>query len=969
MTANNSDSIGEFRIVTTGGKAEYGRSAGAQVELITRSGTNDWHGNVFEYLRNTELNANDFFNNSSRTARPKFIQNIFGGSVGTKILRDKWFIFGNFQGRRTSQDTIRNRTVYSAEAKQGIFRFPGGSYNIVQNDPLRRGIDPEAAKLLARLPASNNTDVGDGLNTLGYRFNSPSGGLEDQYTIKSDYNISPTNRAFFRWSWQRNTSFDALNSADATFPGEPVGTQGGRRYGFSAGNDWTLRPNLINEFRIGYQKSTVAFLRPGRPQGIAYYFAGSTVTQPNFDGFGQGRWSPVIDITENLTWLKGKHTFKMGASIRRTTQYGYNEAGIYPTVRFNVANGANVPSTVGPAGITAAQRTIFEGLYNNVLGRVAQVNQTYYSDLTKFQDGPLVRNFVLNEGGLFFQDDWRVSSKLTLNIGIRYEYFVRPTETGGFQGYLDKAGIMQTGSPVTDATIVKGNNWFKTDWNNFAPRFGFAYDVRGDGKIAVRGNWGIFYDRAMGAVVSAVDGSTPGFSQAVQIFPNSSGTTDIRASDPSLPKTTPPAAPQLTPPANRQLTVYVPNPNLATGYVESYGLNVQWQISPGTVLETGYVANRGIKLYMNRDINQPRVNGQFMADFREIQAFCNAGSGTSCPNTGPAPGAGNALVRMYGTPQAVITSLGATQFAQGLVGTVVDTLDRSAANYNRYSNAGLPQTYLRPYPQFNRVYIGTNDGRSYYDSLQLSLRRSRGALRMSANYTWGKALDNVGAYSATSSAPEGNGFAAPIDNLNLRLMRGVADFDRRHTFTSNYSYTLPFGKGKRFGANWNRLTDSLAGGWDLGGLWIWQTGAPYTVLSQRFTAGYNSQFTWANYGGGTRGYVGSVDRRGDGVYFLNDSQRQQFSFPTAGDLGNQGRNQFYGPRFFDVDLSMVKKFKVTETIAFAFRAEAYNLFNNTNFGGLQLNINTPSTFGKFSSTTGLQAGSARTMQMSLRLDF
>ncbi|MBS1876310.1 MAG: carboxypeptidase regulatory-like domain-containing protein [Acidobacteria bacterium] len=961
MTANNTDSIGELRTVTGAGKAEYGRSAGAQVELITRSGSNDWHGNLFEYLRNTELNANDFFNNSSGTARPKFIQNIYGGSVGTKILRDKWFIFGNFQGRRTSQDTIRNRTVYTPEAKQGIFRYKDStgaiqSFNIVNNDPFKKGMDPTVAKLLARLPSPNNTDTGDGLNTQGFRFNSPSGGMEDQFTIKSDYNVSNTHRVFLRWSWQRNSSLDALNSADSTYPGEPSGTQGGHRWGYSIGDDWTLKPNLINEFRFGHQMATVAFLRPGRPTGTAVYL--NLPYNPDFNGFGQGRSSPVNDVTENLTWLKGKHTFKMGASIRHTLQHGYNESGIYPTVTTSVANGSIVASNIGPSGLASSVRSTFEQMYNDVLGRVDQVTQTYYSDLAKFQSGPLVRDFVLNEGGFFFQDDFKVSRKLTLNLGVRYEYFLRPNEINGLQGYLDKAQSIANGAAVTDASVVKGNNWFGTDWNNFAPRFGFAYDVTGDGRTAIRGNWGMFYDRTMGSVVNSIDGATPGFSQSVPVLTPSGS--EVRISDGSLVMPAVPGAPSLTPAATRAISLYVPNPNLRSGYVMSYSLNVQREIFRNTVLEVGYVANRGVKLYMNRDINQPRIYGDFLNSFKELQAYQLNSSAT--------PSAGNILVKMFNTPAAAISALGATTVSQGLVGTAANTIDRSSSNYNRYAAAGLSQTFLRPFPQFNQVRLGVNDGRSYYDSLQLSLRRSMGALRVSAYYTFGKAEDNIGGYSATSSSAEGNGYAPPIDSLNLRLMRGIADFDRKHVFNSQTIYALPFGRNKRWGSNWNRAVDSLAGGWELGGIWIWQSGSPYTVLSQRYTAGYNSQYTWMNYTG-SRGTVGSVSRQGNGVYFLQASELAKFTFPGAGEVGNQGRNQFYGPRFFDVDMSMVKKFAVTEKSAFAFRAEAYNLFNNTNFSGLQTNVNNASTFGKFSSTTGLQASSARTMQMSLRFDF
>ena len=192
LTATNTDSVGEFRVITQGGKAEYGRNAGGQVELITRSGTNEYHGNLFDYLRNTDLNANDFFSNSSGVARPVFIQNSFGGSMGAPIKHNKLFIFGNYQGRRTHQQIVRNRIVPTDLAKQGIFQWkPAGGavqqYNLVTNDPRHKGIDPYIASLLKLYPSPNNNDVGDGLNSAGFRLNNPNGSLEDQFTIKADY--------------------------------------------------------------------------------------------------------------------------------------------------------------------------------------------------------------------------------------------------------------------------------------------------------------------------------------------------------------------------------------------------------------------------------------------------------------------------------------------------------------------------------------------------------------------------------------------------------------------------------------------------------------------------------------------------------------------------------------------------------------------------------------------------------------
>ena len=962
LTPNNTDSIGEFRIVTTGGKAEYGRSAGAQVELITRTGSNAFHGGVFEYMRNTVLNANDFFSNQSGQTRPKFIQNIFGGFIGGPVIKNRTFFFANFQGRKTSQEVVRNRTVFSPEAKQGIYRYRRGtevlSYSIAGNDPRGIGVDKEVAKLLAILPAPNNTDVGDGLNTLGFRFNNPAGSEEWQGTGRVDHALTDNHKLFFRWTDQRTTSIDALNNQDAFFPGQPQGMQGGRRFGFAVGSDWVITPNIVNEFRIGRQSASVDFLRPARIAGQMVNFT-LLPTDPISLAFAQGRNSPVIDITENVTWIKGKHTFKMGANIRHTKQYGYNDAGIYPDLLTTVANGNNVPTTLGPAGLSSTERQVFEQLYNDVLGRISSIGITYYSDLQTYQPAgtPRVRNFLLNESGYFFQDDWRISRRLTLNLGLRYEYYAPPKERDGLQGGFNNAALLDGVNRMSDLKVSREYAWYNKDYNNFAPRVGFAWDVMGDGKTAIRGNVGVFYDRIIGSVSSLADGNTPGFASAINSFPNQTAGSDRRLAD-SIPTPPAPATPEVQPPVTRNISIVTFNPNLRTGYVTSWSFGLQREVLRNTVVEAAYVGNRGIKLFMDRDVNQPRIFEDFLRSFNEIQRF---------RATGAAPSPTNTLVRMFGTPQAVLTSLGASNFQLGLVGTVAGAVDRNAPNYSRYPAAGLDNYYLRNYPQFNQVIIGTNDGRSSYDALQLSVRRSSGDWKGQANYTFSKNLDNI--------SVDGNGFTTPIDNYNLRLNRARSDSDRPHSFNATSIYTLPIGRGKKVGENMARWADTLVGGWDIGAIMLWQSGQTHTISSQRNTtavSGLPAAGTWANYNGTDRG-IGSLEKRGDGVYYFTQEQIGRFSYPAAGEFGTGGRNSFRGPSVFNIDASLVKKFRITEGSAVSFRAEAYNLFNTPIFGlvNANLNLNNAATFGKISSTFGSQnsSTSARIFQLALRFDF
>ena len=955
MTFNNTDSVGEVHIVTNGGKAEYGRNSGGQIEMITRSGGNQIHGNAFDYLRNTLLNANNFFNNTSGVLRPKFIQNQYGASGSGPIKRNKTFFFFNYQGSQVAVEVVRNRSVYSELARRGVFQWklnngPTQSFDIAANDPRKKGVDPAMAAIFKLTPPPNNTDVGDNLNVAGFRFNNPAGSHIHQYTGKADHNLTNNHHLFFRYSWARFYSIDALNNADATFPGLPQGWQGSTSVGFSAGSDWAITPTLFNEVRVGNQSANVVFGRPGRLKGPAIIT--NLVTNPYNPTFDAGRNSPVTGITDYLTKIHGNHTLKGGANLRFTEQWGYSSTGtsggIYPNVSVGTTFGASVPATIGPNGaaIASADRQRFESMYNEVLGRMSQVVQSYFSDLTKWQapGTPRVRDFNVKEMGLFFQDDWKVRRNLTLNLGVRWEFSGIPSEANGLVGTIDQAANLSTVYQSSNLTVVKGGQWYNRDWNNFAPRAGFAWNVNGDGKTAIRGGIGVFYDRMIGGTIAYVDEATPGFGQDVFVYPNQAANSDVRISD-GIPTTPSPAAPVLTLPNTRSTNIAVFNKNLRTPYVTQMNFNIQREFFRSFVLEVGYVGNRGVKLFLAQSLNQFRIYGDFLNAFKELQAFqLNPNAPVSANNT---------LVRIFGSPAAAVNNVGASLLNQGQAGRAA--LNLETTNYARYPAAGVSDYYLRNYPQYNGVLMGTNSGRSYYNSLQGSVRKTKGALKVFANYTWAKSIDN-------GSLEGAGGFANPPDSYNLALGRARSDFDRPHSFNGSFSYSLPIGKNKKFGGSMPRWADSLVGGWDVGSLVIWQSGGPFTIFSGRLTT--FAQNSYANYSGDRN--IGEVVRHGNGVWFYpQDTTAAQFTFPGAGEPGNSGRNAFRGPRYFDTDMSLVKRFKIWETHAVTFRAEGYNLFNNVNFANPSVSLITPATFGKISSIVG----SPRVFQLALRYDF
>ena len=367
--------------------------------------------------------------------------------------------------------------------------------------------------------------------------------------------------------------------------------------------------------------------------------------------------------------------------------------------------------------------------------------------------------------------------------------------------------------------------------------------------------------------------------------------------------------------------------------MQNFNLTIQRSLPGQILLELGYVGNRGVKLFYNKDLNQPKISQEFVNSFNELQAYAG--------NTASPVSSSNLFVKVFGTPAAALSTVGASNVTQGNIGSIINNLD--VQNYAKFQAAGYSQFYFRNYPQFNQAILGTNDGRSYYNSLQVSARRNTKNLHINANFTWAKSVDNISA--------EGNGFSTPIDSYNLKLNRALSDYDRPFSFNATAVYTLPIGKGQRYGSNMPHVVDTLVGGWDVSALLIDQSGQPFSISSQRSTTAVSGVgTTYAQYNG-TDYSVGSVQKTGSGVYFFTPAQIAQFTYPAAFQIGNAGRNVFRNPSFNEVDTTLSKSFRITERHKLQFRAEAYNLFNHPNFGlaSGNLNLNTPASFGKFNT--------------------
>ena len=781
-------------------------------------------------------------------ARPEFTQNIFGGSFGGPIKHDKLFIFGNYQGRRTYQQVLRTRTVPTANAKAGLFTWLQAgtttpqTYSIVANDPLHLGIDPTIAKLMAIFPAGNTTSVGDGYNTTGYAFNQPNNSYEDQFTIRGDYNLNSNNHIFYRHSWQRNYAIDSLNSADAPFPGGAQGAQGGHRWGVAGGWDWTISASLINEFRYGHQSATADFWRPERVSGIMYSFY--SFTNPLYTGAAQGRNSPINEYTDNLTWIHGRHTAKVGINVRDTLQYGYNYAGVWPTATLAFTY-APVPTTVGPTGLSSANLQIFQGLYNDLLGRISSVAQTFYTDLSSFQASgtPSVRNYNFHDYGSFIQDDWKLLPNLTFNIGLRWEIFGTPTEENGLQGTISSIKTLAATNPQNNLSVAKMSSWYNTDKHDFAPRFGILLgsDPRRENGDPRQLRHLLRPHRRRHHVPGGQQQS--GLRGWRDVLPESSGFRRARQPEPGHADARRRSAHHAAGQPQYQHCGFQSQPALRVrAPVQFHGAaGASARHYPGSRLR-----GQPQRQTLHRPRHQPALGlPNLLGAVQQLQTYIANGT---------APPATNTLVKIFGTPAAAVSGLGSTAITQGQLGTLANTLDRT--NYTKYAAAGVSDYYLRPFPQFNQVIYGSNDGKSFYDSLQVSLRRNLGALKYTFNFTWSKSLDN--------GSVDGNGFTAPLDNNNLNLNYARSDYERPKVLTYQIMYTLPIGKGKALGGSMPQWANSILGGWDLGAMGAWESGPPMTISSGRVT-GPGTATATADYVGDRN--IGSISRQGSGVYY------------------------------------------------------------------------------------------------------
>jgi hypothetical protein len=951
-TSISPDAIQEYRVITNSYSAEYGKGGGFITDTVLKSGTNQYHGSAFEYNRIQALAANDWFSNR-QGINDSLVRNQFGGSIGGPIIKDKTFFYGTGELHRVRQtyplgpvNATTNQFINFVQSG-GLQQWAEGtgSYGPGTSTPgiclaalgaPCPGAFTDSATLgpifttLHNNPAMHYPTATGGFDTAARTAWAGALGLTYPVPVYGTVTLAdPTSQDEARFSFKVDHHFGANDTLSASYAFQdatytdpflggfnvvgPTYIQDGR--GQTLGITWnhTFTPTLLNTFKAGYLRHRLDFPPAEGTFGIPAYYSldGVGVDLGLYPGLPQFFTDNQFQYLDTLSIVHGKHSIKTGAEYRRTR----NGSSFY--------NGQF--SSVLPWGVEDVLTDLkFDNEADIALGYPGGAyGGAYYIqaavDTTNSQAPVLYRGYRANELASFIQDDWRVTNRLTVNLGLRWEYFGVPhnfepgIDSNAYFGNNVTPIINSNGVPCNDPSLgnifcpagnpfyagvatenfqVRDAGIWNKDTNNFSPRAGFAYDLFGTQKVVVRAGFGIMYDRIYNNTFENIRFNPPYFSLNTIFFYGPLTTPGPGQPDLfTYPFTTraffndPSFAPKANPRHMDQ--------NIVTPYYEQMHFGVQWEFAKGYVFEPEYVGTFGRKLTGLSDVNT--FDGR------------TAGAGA-------------------GTTERPNNNIGADNFR-------------------------------------------SNGYHSNYHAFQATLRKAYASgLSFNANYTYAKTLDDMSDLFNNRAA------ARPIDNMNHSYDYGPADFDTRHRVVVTLGYDLPFFKQNRWLGGWG--TNTIVS-WNTG-----HPFSPYSSRSgyDLNKDGYRTDRVvpiTGNPADTIHGSDGCVDLPATdfaGPCYFDASQWVEYVCPASVNQGLWcnapiGRNSMFGPQTTNVDFNVTKTFKIRESMGLTFQANFFDLFNHPNFlpPGTGANRNS-STFGQIAATAG-DNGGHRVTQLALRFDF
>jgi hypothetical protein len=931
------DSIEEFRVTTGLANADAGRSSGAQVSLVTKSGTNQFHGAIYWYNRPTFTVANDFFNkqaelNSGLPNRPgKLIRNIFGGDLGGPIIKNKLFFFANYEGSRIAESAQQVRTVPTASYQSGILQYQGTTANggtevqtlssaqvamldagcTVCNTAAYSpspGPNPNALAYFKSMPAANGFNAGDGLNTGSYSFSSPNPKTLNTTIARIDYIPSSKHRIFGRGNLQKDTT-----GGVEQFPGQgPSSVLIDNSKGMTFGDTWIISSTMVNDLRYGYVRQAFGNSGVGSGDYVDFRYLDFATAETRDTVVSV----PVNNIVENFTWSKGKHNIQVGGNWRLVHQNRSSNSTSFNSGTSNPSwLGGNPPdpSSLGLDSVDGGFSSSYQQAYANLVGVIPEVTNVYNYAVSSATTGTLLndgatidRHFKANEYEWYVQDSWRVLPNLTLTFGIRQTILQTPWETRGQQvaptiethdWYTQREVAAQKGQiyePNLDFApngpfYGKPGYWAKSK-DNFAPRFAVAYSP--DPKTSIRAGAGIYFDHFGQSLISIFDqqGSFGLSSQVSNPAGQTTSETSTRFTDRHTLPFTNGAAPSTqnfpypAPEGNFAITWGLDS-KMKTPYSEAFDLSVQRQLPGGFTVEAAYVGRLGRHLLQSLDLAEP-------VDFVDPQGggdYFSAGAQLSAQ-----------VDRNGGDPDAAVSNIpyfehlfpfmanvdfpgeSATQAIyhnewapfRGNLGATT-----ALADIDFFCVYGCPAGYQSKFwqNQFSSLYALSTIGMSYYNAGQVTLRHPMShGLQADISYTYSRSIDYGSDAERATEFSNGVAFgnSSIINTWNPSLNRGVSDFDTTHLITVDWVYQLPFGRGAKFLSNTNGLVNALIGGWQLSGILRATSGLPFSVFDPGWTT------DWQQSGNGV--VTGKVKTR----FHFDQNGAPQF-FDNAGAI-NQG---------------------------------------------------------------------------------
>lgn len=915
------ESLQEFIVQTSLYDASNGRNSGGNVEAVTKSGTNDLHGGIYYFLRNKSLNANDPFLKAAGIGRPILNRNQYGGTLGGPVIKDKFFLFGSYQGTREKNGASLTNSVTFPVIPTGLTDTNRNAADLATMFGLTSALisSQAVATLNLRLPDGSYAIPSSSVSTRSASLlglTQPQSGVskfrENQFNINADMNFTDKHSLSAKFfiadnpTFQSNYNFAGLGNGATQLNGFG-GDLTIKQKLYSITDTYIVSSNIVNQVKFGFSRIRVtsvpqepfsasqlgmstpfASIYPGAPTlsfagGDSLFFFGSSTLAD------QSSRINAYSVGDTLSWTAGNHRLKFGG------EYRFSQVKFY----FNAFSRGQI---------------IYGDTFTNGV-RTATAFQNFLMGIgTSLQgSGVFDRYFKVTDTNGFVQDDWKVTKNLTINVGLRYDLYGLPVEDQGRlvnfipsqlqvgsvatpanppNGFVQAAGGGLANVPTVEKTLVP------VDRNNFAPRIGFAYKLPGDYSVVLRGGYGIYYDRISTRYANTQLFNFPYFALGVGLVNNlvAQPSAIFRpASDPFIhlpaPSQFPTTATIPSPLSTIAPIVGVPiagvfvDPELQTPYVQQFNFGVQAQFAKNYLLDVGYVGNRGTHLMQVITLNQPVYN---------------------------------ATTNSFTTPLAPSSILSA----------------------NKNLTGGMQQIQTTSL--------------SRYDSLQISLtRRFAKGTQFLAAYTFGKSTD----YYSGSAVNELTNM--PGDQWNWRLNRGPSDFNRKHRFVLSGIYELPKFVDKSNPAKW------LVNDWQIAAIAVIQSGLPFSIIDSNGTS-IIQRANFSSSGGNYEG-SGSVSDRLNQYFNTSAFATSRFgaaSFDPTAPFGNTGRNLIFGPGQTNFDVSFIKFIPINERFKAEFRAEFFNILNQVNYANPGNLIGT-ATFGRITSASS----GPRVIQFGFKLNF